>query len=260
MPDIRPPPPIRQARLEGASLAYWDSGGDGAAVLLLHPGTGSHAVWGYQIPVLVAAGFRVIGYSRRGHLGSPATADQGCAVDDLAALLDHLGVARAHLLGCAQGAIVALDFALTQPARVGGLVLACTHMGLEDADHVARSAALRPPGFAAMPAAFRELGPAYRAADPEGVARWLALEQAAIPGAKVEQPRRNRLDRAALGRLAGPVLLIGGDADLWAPPPVFRDFARAIPGSTLHIFAECGHAAQWEQPAAFNAAVLDFLR
>jgi pimeloyl-ACP methyl ester carboxylesterase len=259
MPDASPPP-LHQAILGGAPLAYWDTEGAGPALVLLHPGTGSHAVWDHQRDVLRAAGYRVIAYSRRGHMGSPATDDPGSAVDDLAALLDHLGLARAHLVGCAQGAIVALDFALSHPERVARMVLACTHMGLEDPDHVARSIALRPPGFAAMPAAFRELGPAYRAADPEGVARWLALEQAAIPGPKVVQPCRNRLDRAALGRLAMPVLLIGGDADLWAPPPVFRDFARAIPGSTLRILAECGHAAQWEQPEAFNAAVLDFLR
>ncbi|MGK7866537.1 alpha/beta fold hydrolase [Falsiroseomonas sp. E2-1-a20] len=253
------PPQIRQASIGGAPMAYWDTGGEGSPVVLLHPGTGSHAVWDLQRGVLAAAGYRVIAYSRRGHMGSPATREPGFAVDDLAALLDHLGVARAHLVGCAQGAIVALDFALSHPGRVDRMVLACTHMGLEDADHVARSAALRPPGFAAMPAAFRELGPAYRAANPQGVARWLALEHAAIPGPKVVQPCRNRLDRAALGRLAMPVLLIGGDADLWAPPPVFRDFARSIPGSRLLILSECGHAAQWEQPEAFNAAVLDFL-
>jgi pimeloyl-ACP methyl ester carboxylesterase len=253
------PAGLRQVPVPGGSLACWDTGGDGPAVVLLHPGTGSHAVWGYQQPVLAAAGYRVIAYSRRGHLGSPSTQDPGCAAEDLAALLDALGVARAHLLGCAAGAIVAFDFALSFPDRVGRMVLACTHMGLEDADYAALSASLRPKGFAQMPGDFRELGPSYRAANPEGAAAWLALEHAAIPGARLEQRRLNRLDRAALGRLAMPVLLVGGDADLWAPPPVFRLFQRALPGSELVILAECGHAAQWEQPEAFNAAVLGFL-
>ncbi|NKC31537.1 alpha/beta fold hydrolase [Falsiroseomonas selenitidurans] len=257
------PPPhglaLRQAAVAGALLEYWDTGGPGPAVVLLHPGTGSHAVWGYQVPALAASGFRVIAYSRRGHRGSPATADPGCAATDLAALLDHLGVARAHLLGCAAGAIVAFDFALSFPARVARLVLACTHMGLEDADYAALSAGLRPEGFARMPGSFRELGPAYRFANPAGAAAWLALEHAALMGPRLEQRRLNRLDRAALGRLAAPVLLVGGDADLWAPPPAFRLFQRAIPGSALVILAECGHAAQWEQPVAFNAAVLGFL-
>lgn len=254
------PVETRRVPVSGGSLECWDTGGDGPAVVLLHPGTGSHAVWGQQQPVLAAAGFRVIGYSRRGHAGSPATAEPGCAAADLAALLDHLGIRRAHVLGCAAGAIVAWDFALAFHARVGRLVLACTHMGLEDADYAALSASLRPPGFAQMPAEFRELGPSYRAANPAGVTAWRALEHAAISGPRVEQRRLNRLDRAALGRLAMPVLLVGGDADLWAPPSVFRQFQRAIPGSELLILAECGHAAQWEQPEAFNAAVLRFLK
>lgn len=243
----------------GGSLECWDTGGEGPAVVLLHPGTGSHAVWGYQQPVLAAAGYRVIAYSRRGHFGSPATPDPGCAAEDLEALMDHLGLARAHLLGCAAGAIVAFDFALSFPERVGRMVLACTHMGLEDPDYAALSASLRPKGFAEMPSTFREVGPSYRAANPEGTAAWLALEHIAIIGKRVEQRRLNRLDRAALGRLPMPVLLIGGDCDLWAPPAIFRIFARALPGSELVILAEAGHAAQWEQPEAFNAAVLRFL-
>ncbi|NKE47617.1 alpha/beta hydrolase [Roseomonas frigidaquae] len=252
------PASFHQVPVPGGSLACWDTGGAGPAVVLLHPGTGSHAVWGYQQPVLAAAGYRVIGYSRRSHLGSPATEDPGCAAEDLAALLDHFGIARAHLLGCAAGAIVAWDFALSFPDRVGRMVLACTHMGLEDPDYAALSASLRPKGFSELPGTFREVGPSYRAANPEGTAAWLALEHAAIPGKRQEQRRMNRLDRAALGRLAMPVLLVGGDADLWAPPSVFRIFHRALRGSELLILAECGHAAQWEQPEAFNAAVVEF--
>ena len=259
LPALRPAT-MHQVPVPGGSLACWDTGGDGPAVVLLHPGTGSHAVWGYQQPVLAAAGYRVIGYSRRGHMGSPGTEEPGSSAEDLAALMDHLGLAQAHLLGCAAGAIVAFDFALSFPDRVRALVLACTHMGLEDPDYAALSASLRPAGFAQMPSEFREVGPSYRAANPEGVAAWVALEHLAIPGKRLEQRRLNRLDRAALGRLGMKVLLIGGDADLWAPPVIFRIFARALPGSELVILAEAGHAAQWEQPQAFNAAVLDFLK
>lgn len=249
------------AALPDVRLAYLDTGGPGAPVVLLHPGTGSMAVWEHQLPALAAAGFRAVAYSRRGHLGSdPGPAESpGTGSGDLAALLDALGLGRAHLVGAAAGGMVALDFALGHPARVATLTLACTIFGLTDPAYVAASEALRPPGFAAMPSAFRELGPSYRFADPAGVARWLALEHAAIPGPRIRQPPANRVTLAALAALDMPCLLLTGDADLWAPPPVQRMVAAHLRHAETRVIAEAGHAAQWEQPAAFNAALLDFL-
>src|SRR5689334_21103147 len=72
-----PPPapisaPASVAKLAGVDLWYWDSGGEGPALVLLHPATGSGLVWGYQQAAFAAAGYRVIGYSRRGFSGSSA--------------------------------------------------------------------------------------------------------------------------------------------------------------------------------------------
>ena len=66
--------PVAEGRLDvgGACTWYWDTGGDGEAVVLVHPYSGSALNWGYQQPALAAAGYRVIGYSRRGHFGSDA--------------------------------------------------------------------------------------------------------------------------------------------------------------------------------------------
>lgn len=248
------------AALPDVRLAFWDTGGEGEPVVLLHAGTGSQAVWEHQRPALSAAGYRVIGYSRRGHLGSDAGPDDsGTGSGDLCALADHLGLDRFHAVGTAAGAIVALDFALSHPARLLSLTLACTIFGIEDADYAALSRSLRPPGFEAMPPDFRELGPSYRAENPTGVARWLALEHAAIPGRQVRQPTASRITFAALAALRLPCLLMTGDADLWAPPPVQRMVARHIPSAETVVIAEAGHSAHWEQPAAFNAALLGFL-
>ncbi len=248
------------AALPDARLAWWDTGGDGEAVVLLHAGTGSKDVWEHQRPALAAAGFRVVGYSRRGHLGSDAGPDDpGTGSGDLRALADHLGLERFHAVGTAAGAIVALDFALSHPGRLRSLTLACTIFGIADPDYAALSRSLRPAGFDAMPPEFREVGPSYRAESPEGVARWLALEHAAIPGRQVRQPTASRITFAALATLRLPCLLMTGDADLWAPPSVQRMVARHIPLARTVVIAEAGHSAHWEQPAAFNAALLDFL-
>lgn len=249
------------AALPDARLAFWDTGGDGEPLVLLHAGTGSKEVWEHQRAALRDAGFRVIGYSRRGHLGSDAgpEADPGTGSGDLLALADHLGLDRFHAVGTAAGAIVALDFALSHPDRLHSLTLACTIFGIEDADYLALSRSLRPPGFEAMPPDFRELGPSYRAANPDGVARWLALEHAAIPGRQVRQNTASRITFDALERLALPCLLMTGDADLWAPPSVQRMVARHLPNADTVVIAEAGHSAHWEQPAAFNASLLGFL-
>lgn len=246
------------AELSGARLAYWDTGGSGEAVILLHPGSGSHAVWPYQQPAFARAGYRVVGYSRRGHFGSdPGPADApGTGAGDLRALADRLGIGRFHLLGLAAGGIVATDFALSHPDRLASLMLACTVFGIEDGAYLATSNGLRPKGFEAMPPEFREVGPSYRAANSEGVARWLALEHASAP-ARVHQKRLNRITLEALGTIRVPALLVTGDADLWQPPSLLRKVAAAIPGSEIAVIAECGHAAQWEQPEAFNRLALD---
>lgn len=249
------------AEIPGARLWFEDSGGAGAAVVLLHAGTGSSRLWRHQVPALAGAGLRVIAYDRRGHGQTEATKAGASAAADLAALLDHLKLERAHLVGTAAGAIVALDFALSSPGRVASLVLANTHLGLQDSDYVALQKRLRPaPQFDALPPEVKELGPSYRAANAEGTVQWLELERAARRKDAPTLPKtQNRLTYAALAGLVPPVLFLTGDADLYMPPPVLRLIASKVPGSRSLVIAECGHSAYWEQPEAFNRAVLGFL-
>jgi pimeloyl-ACP methyl ester carboxylesterase len=58
------------AQIPDTRLWYWDTGGQGVPIVLLHPATGSALIWGYQQPVLAKAGYRVIAYSRRGYYNS----------------------------------------------------------------------------------------------------------------------------------------------------------------------------------------------
>lgn len=248
------------AELPGARLWFEDSGGAGPVVVLLHAGTGSWRMWRHQVPALAGAGLRVIAYDRRGH-GRTEAKEAGVASGDLAALLDHLHVASAHLVGTAAGAIVAVDFALSHPRRARSLVLANTHAGVQDDEYVAMQKRLRPSAqFDALPAEVKELGPSYRASDPQGVKHWLELEREARQKGTASLPKTaNRITYEALGKLAMPVLLLTGDADLYMPPSVLRLLASKIPGAKSHVIPEAGHSAYWEQPQAFNQAVLDFL-
>ena len=249
------------AELDDAKLWYEDTGGAGPPVVLLHAGAGTSGAWTAQLEALAAAGYRAIAYDRRGY-GRSSAAREVAASDDLKQLADRLRLERFHAVGTAAGGIVAFDFALSFPQRLRSLVVANSQGGVQDAEYLELQRRLRPsPQFEALPPEVRELGPSYRAANPEGTNAWLALERSSRAAGTPTLPKtRNRITFAALGSLAVPTLLIGGDADLYAPPPVLRRFAERIRGARALVIPECGHSAFWEQPQAFNRAVLDFLR
>lgn len=119
---------------DGHSIWYFDTGGDGTPVVLLHAGTGSGLMWGYQQPVFADAGYRVVGYSRRGRanarMGDPDR--PGIGSEDLLKLADHLRLDKFHLVGTAAGGMVATDFTVSHEDRVKSLVLANTVGGVTD--------------------------------------------------------------------------------------------------------------------------------
>ncbi|QJW83931.1 alpha/beta hydrolase [Ramlibacter terrae] len=180
----------------GCRLWYWDTGGPGEAVVFLHAGSQSGAGWGHQQAAFAQAGFRAIGYSRRGcwrsERGDPD--DPGVAAEDLARVLDHCGVERAHVVALALGAFYALDFALLHPARVRTLTIASSYLGIaaSETEYAQANAELRPPAFDALPIEVKELHPSYRVENPEGVAAWLALSAQARNGPPVVAKRPGR--------------------------------------------------------------------
>jgi pimeloyl-ACP methyl ester carboxylesterase len=261
---IPPQMPMREGTVDvgGATLWYWDTGGTGPTVVLAHPASGSGLNWPYQQPVFAKAGYRVIGYSRRGAYGSSPLdpASPGIASEDLRILVDKLGLARFHLIGIAAGGFTALDFAVSYPDRLRKLVIACSILSLQEPEFVAIVSSLRPPEFDTLPIELKELSPAYRASNPDGVTAWLELhDKATVPGSSGRQGTANQITWAHLAALTVPTLLIAGDADLYMPPPLTRMAAAHFAHARTAVISEAGHAVHWEQPRAFNSTVLDFL-
>ena len=254
------------AELPGVRLWYKDTGGSGIPVVFMHAATGSSRVWEYQIPAFTAAGYRIIAYDRRGWgrtLIVPTGPQPGTAADDLQALMDYLRIDRFHLVATAAGVSVSLDYAVSFPKRLRSMVIANGAMGgLQDEGYQVLGQRIRSPQLDALPPELRELGPSYRASNPEGTRRWIDLEHMSRPGGTPApaQETRNRLTFSLLETLSVPMLLITGDADLSAPPPMLRFFTARIKNSESLVIPEAGHSAYWEQPEIFNRAALQFIR
>ena len=258
------------ASVPGARLYYTDSGGTGTPIVLLHAATGSTSAWQYQTQPLATAGYRVIAYDRRGwgRTVVDPSGPTGTGADDLLALLDSLGIDRAHVVATAGGAFVAFDFALSFPPRIRSLVVADTIGGVRDKEILDLETRIRPPQFDELPPEVRELSPGYRAANPEGTQRWVDIEKQSRPsrpsGSTLQlayaTPMRNQLTLALFEQIRTPALLLTGGADMTAPPALMKILASHIPNAEFLVVPNAGHSVYWEEPDLFNRTVLGFIR
>jgi pimeloyl-ACP methyl ester carboxylesterase len=284
----------------GARLWHWDTGGDGQAVVFLHPGTGNGTSWVYQQPVFAKAGYRVIGYSRRGSFKSetdanaPATAGASTSQDleDLNKLATHLQLGRFHLVGIAAGGFVAAHYAVNFPEALRSVVLGCSLLSIQEPDYQALTSKAQAPNFQGMPSEYKELSGAYRTLNPEGTERWIEIEKrnppnamgpgAGGPGARAGGPAAGRAPggsaaaSSAPGGAGGrkpvnyttlremsakvPTLLMTGDADLYFNPGLLHYLGQRVPAAKRLVLEYSGHAPFWEQPTEFNRMILDFIK
>jgi len=187
---------------------------------------------------------------------------------DLERVLDHFATARAHLVGLSMGGRIARDFALNLPQRVASLTLANSSPGydaLSPKEVQAYLAARQAPLLAGKtprdiaPERARQLvsrnpGPGVLEELIESLAALRKDSYLKSIEASVTQ------DRAApMERISVPTLVITSDEDRLYTPTLARDMARRIPGAEFVEIRGAGHLSNIEQPAQFNAAVLDFL-
>ena len=157
--------------------------------------------------------------------------------------MDHLKIDRFHLVGTAAGGFASVDYALSFPQRLRSLVIANSIGGVQDEDYLELGRRIRPPEFNALPADVRELGPSYRAGNPDGTRRWLELERPnRAEGERPVQTMRNRITFALLETITVPTLLLTGGADLYAPPPVMQLFVKRIKGAESVVVPEAAHS------------------
>ena len=252
--------------MTAVEVPYKVDGPDGAPVLVLSNSIGStSAMWDPQVPSL-AERFRVVRYETRGHAGAPVP-DGPYALDDLGgdvvALLDRLGVERAHFAGLSLGGMTGMWLGVNAADRIDRLALLCTSAMLaRDTDWAARARTVREEGTGAIAAATVErwFTEAFREANPDVAERWRATIAAtpaegyagcaeAIGAMDLEDDIRS---------VRAPTLVIAGRHDPATPPPHGELIASRIPGARLEL-VDGAHLSNYERPDEVTALLLDHL-
>ncbi len=240
---------------------YYQSHGEGPALVLIHGSGGNHASWWQQLPQLRAS-HRVITLDLPGFGASPAGPerwDMDGYVRDVVAVLDDASVQRAVLVGQALGGALAARLAVEHPQRVAGVVLAHSTGAIDDAQLVQM---LREDRAQAeqLPVAERLMGAEFAAASPELVFLFMQLgtfnraRLADIRNAGEPGPTGHELATSGV-----PVCFLTGADDAVIRPATVSRAQQLVAGSTLELVAGAPHAMYWAAPGRFNDAVARFL-
>ncbi|WP_277210307.1 alpha/beta fold hydrolase [Isoptericola croceus] len=248
-------------------LAHDDSG-TGPAVLLIHAGVADRRMWD-PVAGALAHVFRVVRPDLRGHGDSPLPGGEYADADDLAALLDHLDVADAVVVGSSFGGRVALELATAHPARVRELVLLNPdHEGIETTaaaetfdDTEDRLLAAGDVEGAVRLNVETWLGPeateSVRAALAVMQRRAFEVQLAADASDDPPRPRSLSVD---LDAVAVPTVVVSGAHDMDRFRHAAAHVAAGIRGAELVELDWAGHLPALERPDAVQALLLDVLR
>src|ERR687895_880901 len=246
------------AEVNGAEIAY-DVAGSGHPVLMLHAGIGDRRMWDAQVPAF-AEHFTVIRFDARG-FGETRKPDAPFApYADAIALVDHLNISRAHVVGVSMGSQTAIEAAITAPERVSALVAVAARTGT--------------PVSPALRAGWDRVDELYEAGDIAGAVEyelkmWVDGPDRGPDAVDPEMRERVRemnaalfvrddeageerpLDPPAAERLAeisAPTLIIYGDKDVMDVRQAAGPLAGAIPGARLALIPDAAHLPQMERP------------
>jgi len=234
---------------------------------------GDHTAWAFQVPAF-AAEFDVIALDNRGagQSGAPDTRYTiGGMADDVAGLMDQLGVRSAHICGASMGGMIAQEVALRHPDRVITLQLHCTTAAVDGYSRLVIDNFLRVKArgdveeftHCTLPWLLSRKTFAER---PDFVETWIlrALEypfSTSLTGlSRQGEAIRGHDTRDRLAGIRVPTLITTGTEDILVPPSASEDLHALIPGSELARIPDAGHMHFIEQATAFNEVCLNFLR
>ncbi len=260
------------ARVSGGDLA-WEAAGEGEPVILLHGHSFDRRMWDPQFAEL-AKHYRVFRYDLRGYGLSdlPTEGTDFLHADDLAALMDDLGIKKAHVVGLSLGGFVVGDFLAMHPDRIlsatiasGGIYEGAGSKKLEGQELAARLDEIektRSEGVETYKARWREglLKSAHekqmRPLLTSMIDDWSAWQPLHVEPQLVLGPRA--IEMLAKSKPSVPVLWIAGAND--CNEKQIQRFRDVLPQMKVEVIPDAGHMSNLEQPEAFNRALLDFLK
>jgi pimeloyl-ACP methyl ester carboxylesterase len=267
---------VARAELNGVEVFYEDTGA-GTPVVFCHEFGGDYRSWDPQIRAFTRF-YRCITWNYRGFPPSavpddPAEYSEDHLIEDLRALMAHLGIDRAHLVGFSMGGSLVLNFALRHPAQCLGVAVVGAGAGTTERElferDVARTAdLLQTRGIRAFADTYAEAASRqpFKRKDPYG---WGVFREQLAQHSPIGQrftilgvqlARRTIFDHEPeLDSCRVPMLVVIGDEDeACVDAAVF--LKRRVASAGLLVIPQSGHAVNLEEPSVFNAAVLEFLR
>jgi pimeloyl-ACP methyl ester carboxylesterase len=246
-------------RLNGIDI-YYEDHGSGEPVLMTHGYASTSAMWRPQIEALTQR-YRLIAWDMRGHGETDSPEEQSAyseahTVEDMAALLRHLGIEQAVIGGLSLGGYMSLGFNLAHPEMVKALILCDTGPGYRNPQAregwnqtaFRRAERFEERGLDALGASPEVEAARRRHRSAAGLARSARGMLAQFDSRVIE----------SLDTISVPTLIVVGEND--TPFLAGSDYmANKIPNARKVVIPDAGHAANIDQPEAFNRAVLEFL-
>ncbi len=265
------------AQLPTGIDVYYEVEGSGDPLLLIMGTSADHTTWAAQVEAY-RDHYTVITYDNRGtgqstHPEDVSDYSMRILADDAAALLDWIGVERAHVSGLSLGSATAQELAVNHPAKVATLQLHCT-WGRSDEWFIRMIETLETPILHDDPAGYIRTGLLWVASptfindqpdDVEAFERGVIIDnphppsRAGILGHIHADKTHDALDR--LGSIEVPTLITSGEMDWQVPTRYGLEVQQAIPGSTMHVFRgpHSSHIAFHEMVDEWNAFTLGWL-
>lgn len=243
---------------------YYETHGDGPALVLAHGGGGNHLSWWQQVPALSKT-HRVITFDHRSFGQShdlPNGPGPHAFVQDLAALLDHLGIEKAAVAGQSMGGWTVCGFAAAHPQRTSALILCDTTGGIGTSETSKTQADIQERSKGNLK---QILTNAYARSFPERQPALCFLYQqisalnTGVAPNLVPTLFSIKHDIKPIVAYRLPTLLLVGEEDVLAPPQAIKSIAAQIPQAHFVTVPQAGHSVYFERADEFNRIVGEFL-